>query len=54
MKNLKTTIAGSVAAICAALATQFPQYGQILVAVGTLSAALFAFFCQDATPTPKA
>jgi len=47
MKNYKTTISGIIAAACGALAVQFPEYKEILLSIGALAGAVFAYFAKD-------
>jgi hypothetical protein len=51
MKNLKTTITGTVAAVCAGLAAQFPEYKELLSAIAVIFGTLFAYFAKDKTTT---
>lgn len=47
MKNWKTTIFGTGAAICATLIPVFPQYKAYLTAASTILGILFALFSKD-------
>lgn len=47
MKNWKTSLFGTLAAVCTALTQAFPEYQQILVALASLFGALFAYFAKD-------
>ena len=51
MKNWKTTLFGALAAVCTAMSGVFPDYQEILLAVGAVFGALFAFFAKDNSVT---
>lgn len=51
MKNWKTTLFGSLAAVCTALSGVFPEVQELLLAIGGVFAALFAFFSKDNSVT---
>lgn len=47
MKNWKTTLFGSLAAVCVALSGVFPEVNELLLAIGGVFTALFALFSKD-------
>lgn len=47
MDNLKTTIAGGIAAACQVAGFIFPGVHAICDPVGAAALALFAWFCKD-------
>ncbi len=51
MKNWKTTLFGSLAAICVALTQVFPEFNELLAAIGGVFGALFAYFSKDNSVT---
>jgi hypothetical protein len=51
MTNWKTTLFGSLAAICIALSGVFPEYKELLIAVGGVFTAIFALVSKDADVT---
>jgi len=51
MTNWKTTLFGSLEAICIALSGVFPDVKDLLIAVGGVFTALFALVSKDADVT---
>lgn len=47
MKNWKTSFFGALAAVCGGLAAVFPDYNEILLAVGAVFTALLGYFAKD-------
>lgn len=45
--NWKTTLFGSLSAVCLALSGVFPDYGELLKAISGVFLALFALFSKD-------